>query len=138
MRPTFETKEDREEQDCVRELIEKNWNVRLIDTPKHHVFDFVALRHVSVMGFIEFKRRKGNFGRYPDTMLSTKKLNGVNAFHPFPVFFVVQWDDKLVYCKLTPDLWLRSEWGGRTLQSRDDQDVEIVAKIENKHFKELA
>lgn len=134
MRPTYETASDRSKQDHVKVVLEEAWKVRLLPTPPKHVFDFVMLRGVMVKGFIEYKRRKGFFGCYPDTILSAKKLTGVNAFAPIPAYFVVQWDDQMVYTKLRPEMWQASEWGGRTLKMRDSQDIEVIAKIENKEF----
>ena len=137
MRPRYEGKEDRADQDAVKVKLENAWRCQLIDTPPMHSFDFVVVENSYVRGFVEFKRRRGRFGIYPDTMLSIHKLYGINAVFPIPVFFVVQWDDKVVWCELKPDLWSRPVYGGRTAQTRDSGDIEVVAHIPNELFSEV-
>ena len=136
-RPTYETNSDKACEEIFKKQIERIWHCQLAKTPPMHVFDFIIIQRNKVKGYIEFKRRKGKYGIYPDTILSSNKLSGVNLYFPIPVFFCVQWDDQLVYTTLRPEMWLDSELGGRTVQRRDSEDVEVVAKIPNRLFLKL-
>ena len=138
MRPRYETDRDMRHEADVKTLIEKAWSCELEKTPPMHHFDFVAVRDRDVMGFIEYKRRKGNWGTYQDIMLSAKKLNGLIIWDPIPVYFVAQWDDVTVWAQLEKKHWANSRWGGRTAQQRDKWDVEIVGHIPNEDFEVLA
>jgi hypothetical protein len=137
-RPIYERPANlKDERDAIPK-IERVWKCTLEKLPIWYNLDFVAVRDHRVVAWVEFKRRKHKFGKFPDVFLSVGKLRSglslASVSTKVPAIFVVQFDDCLAQAPFL------GEWpigfGGRT--DRDDwQDREPVALIPVEAFRVL-
>jgi len=130
---TYETKKDIEEQEYVRTLLQMVWGWQLVPLHKYHHFDFVALgKDNEVLGYVEFKRRKGNHDQYDDIFLSANKREGLVTIRK-PVRFVTRWDDAIIWTRLTLDMFDKTYWFSRNSRETPEE----VAKIPIDNFERL-
>ena len=140
-RPRYETEKDLEREQGIAYALCKTWGVELHKLPVHQHLDYAATRDGdTVKGLIEIKWRSFVWGDYPDVMLSASKVLKAREFWEafvVPTAFVVS--DRtgdIRYCDLYNDkrtLYI----GGRTLKTRDSDDIEAIVRIPNADFKPL-
>lgn len=138
MRQQFETPEDLQNEMIARMQIEKQLGVQLKKCPKNYKVDWFAFRGPEFIGPVEYKRRKHKFGSFPDVVLSYDKgaaLKQIVRDNECKFMLVNEFDDG-IYCCTSFDGW-KVEFGGRTKNTRDADDLHPVYKIPLKGFNKL-
>ena len=110
--------------------------------PEHMKIDYLIVKQDETKQFavVEIKRRRHNFGDFPDLMISTIKWNAGKAFHDlgFKFFILIEYDDGLYWYCHDPSHTITIKEGGRTIQKRDEWDEEECAHILNAYWKRVA
>jgi len=140
-RPLYETKADLDRETKAKGLIETQFSCKLHKVPKDYRVDYcMTLRDNEIVGWCEIKCRNNESTRYPTYMVSLKKISEglrlaemTNA--PFTLF--IQFTDKLMYYIVKTTDKLEYKVGGRTVQTRDAQDIEPVVYIPMVLFREV-
>jgi hypothetical protein len=145
-RPKYETKAD---------LLNESRGISLVarwaggmprKLPDFHAADAAIVVGNEIVGFVEYKRRRMRWGDYPTIMLSASKFLNIEALarlgtdrKPMFVYFAVEDNagDVWVVNLAADGLKLRCEWGGRTVKTRDDLDVEPVVHLYIDQFRRV-
>lgn len=138
MRPTYETKADRERERKVAAFIARKEGLSAVQMPlRYHVdFAFVDSRD-KVAGWAEVKCRNNPMARYPTYMLSLAKYHAMVQLARetwLPVRLVVHWTDSIGALLVPADHEIG--FGGRADRS-DWQDREPVAHFPVSSFQVL-
>ena len=136
MRPLYETQQDRDNEQALSSIIEKQFNCQLTKMPIKLSLDFMATRDGSAVAFIEARQRKTKMLQYPTYMISLYKVMMANTLTQatgLPCFLAVQWSDAAGICKL-PSNDMDIQTGG-TVRRGDPQDIEPVAYFDVAAFK---
>ena len=136
MRPLYETQQDRDNEQALSSIIEKQFNCQLTKMPIKLSLDFMATRNGSAVAFIEARQRKTKMLQYPTYMISLYKVMMANTLTQatgLPCFLAVQWSDAAGICKL-PSNDMDIQTGG-TVRRGDPQDIEPVAYFDVAAFK---
>ena len=136
MRPLYETQQDRDNEQALSSIIEKQFNCQLTKVPIKLSLDFMATRNGSAVAFIEARQRKTKMLQYPTYMISLYKVMMANTLTQatgLPCFLAVQWSDAAGICKL-PSNDMDIQTGG-TMRRGDPQDIEPVAYFDMASFK---
>ena len=139
MRPLYETQQDRDNEQALSSIIEKQFNCQLTKMPIKLSLDFMATRDGSAVAFIEARQRKTKMLQYPTYMISLYKVMMANTLTQatgLPCFLAVQWSDAAGICKL-PAKDMDIQTGG-TVRRGDPQDIEPVAYFDVAAFKVIA
>jgi hypothetical protein len=145
MRELYEDEASLSKEEQFAMEIERVKGYQLIKLPMVYNADFAAIKpennghYETVVGVLELKCRKGNFGRYPSLLISKNKIDSiVSRWNLKKHFFViaVRWDDVDVYYQWRGTDDHEVVIGGRS-DRRDWQDREPVYMIHNEYFKEL-
>ena len=139
MRPLYETQQDRDNEQALSSIIEKQFNCQLTKMPIKLSLDFMATRNGSAVAFIEARQRKTKMLQYPTYMISLYKVMMANTLTQatgLPCFLAVQWSDAAGICKL-PSNDMDIQTGG-TVRRGDPQDIEPVAYFDVAAFKVIA
>ena len=139
MRPLYETQQDRDNEQALSSIIEKQFNCQLTKMPIKLSLDFMATRNGSAVAFIEARQRKTKMLQYPTYMISLYKVMMANTLTQatgLPCFLAVQWSDAAGICKL-PAKDMDIQTGG-TVRRGDPQDIEPVAYFDVDSFKVIA
>lgn len=147
--PKFETIDD-----LTREAATKQ---RFIDTRKSPI-KFFKMREIDKLDYFvtnknnrglavaEIKCRTVPWGTYDSVMLSAAKWREALSWRHnfltdgktlFDFLLITSWKDKCQYYKYSEDHDIKIEYGGRTNQTRVENDIEPVVKIPNKYFTEF-
>lgn len=137
-RPTYETAQDRRNEEEVADSLERLTGLRFMRMPQHSRVDLFGFRESkNACAFFEVKRRKVSWQTYPTLMLSLRKVRDMielERLTSLPVNLVVQWDDALgiVRPAMVADKLTLSR-GGRW-DRNDAQDIEGVAHFDIELF----
>lgn len=131
-RTYYETSATLSAEKRVAEIIEQRWKAVLHKLPISYRVDFCASREKQIVSWIEIKCRSHPAGQYPTIMLSVSKWQAGLQLHQatgVPFVFVAAFScGSIRYCEaITTDVSV--EYGGRTLNRRDNEDVEPVVMI---------
>ena len=136
MRPLYETQQDRDNEQALSSIIERQFNCQLTKMPIKLSLDFMATRNGSAVAFIEARQRKTRMLQYPTYMISLYQVMMANTLTQatgLPCFLAVQWSDAAGICKL-PANDMDIQTGGTTRRG-DPQDIEPVAYFDVASFK---
>ena len=139
MRPLYETQQDRDNEQALSSIIQRQFNCQLTKMPIKLSLDFMATRDGSAVAFIEARQRKTKMLQYPTYMISLYKVMMANTLTQatgLPCFLAVQWSDAAGICKL-PAKDMDIQTGG-TMRRGDPQDIEPVAYFDVASFKVLS
>ena len=143
MREHYENEASLTAEGAFKKDIEAKKGYKLVKLPMIYNADFAAIKPVGnydqVVGVMELKCRKGDFGKYPSLLISKNKIDSViSRWNLKKHWFViaVRWDDKDVFYQWRDCHDHEVVLGGRS-DRQDWQDSEPVYLIENKFFKEL-
>lgn len=146
MRPRYETQSDLANEESIAAEIESAWDIKVAKMPISYSLDFMG-HDISkrLSCWIEVKSRPSmKWGQYSTIMLSLRKLidaetliriSGCNAY-----FVVRDRENDIRYASLLdvigkPEL---IEWGGRTVNTRDDADIEPIVSIPVSLFRPIS
>ena len=136
MRPLYETQQDRDNEQAMSSIIERQFDCQLTKMPIKLSLDFMATRNGSAVAFIEARQRKTRMLQYPTYMISLYKVMMANTLTQatgLPCFLAVQWSDAAGICKLpSNDMDIRT---GGTTRRGDPQDIEPMAYFDVASFK---
>jgi hypothetical protein len=122
-----------EAEKIIKTHLEKSFNKLTKTEDQHHNFDFYNKEC-----YVEFKRRRINFGQYPDLMFELCKINkGLELIKEgYRVFFVWGCNDGCYYWELLEeDKEYFKAIGGRSDRGRDE--YKVLAHIKNCFIKPL-
>ena len=143
-RKTYETAEDRANEQRICNYISKAWKCDLKKSlPYRYVVDRGCFRDGLLMAWIEIKcRPKLKYQIMENYEIGLYKImKGVELSYitDVPFFLVVQFSDKILYYKCDNSTITASNigWGGRTKTGRDDQDQEPMLRINIGEFSSL-
>lgn len=125
-RPKYETEENLNNEEDVKQIIEYVWTCECKKLPTKDVLDFAMCRNGRVEGWLEIKCRKISFKNSHDYMISLYKIKEARELvreTNLPFFLVVKFTDGLYYYKDEGETH-RLNWGGRFKTARDSQDQE--------------
>ena len=132
----YENSDDLTNESTAKKVIEDRWRCRLVKLPRSYRVDFAAVRDGSerVVSWVEYKRRRMQWGQYPTIVLSLSKLMAMQEYESLgtPALFVVEDNDgdiRYYRVGVSGDYKGMLEIGGRTVQTRDPADVEPVVMI---------
>lgn len=81
---------------------------------------------------IEIKCRNGNATRYAEYFVAKQKIDKALAFRResgLPVYMIWAWDDWIAGIEIAPQQHFRTDYAGRTVQTRDAWDIEEMIYI---------
>ena len=134
VRKRYETKQDLDNEEEVALFLSKKWKADFIKLEeKKWIVDFL-IKKGDHYGWAELKCANINFGQYP-FMISYKKIEAARRLtetsgKKFTLLF--KCNDELCYHKWDFTKDYKFEYGGRTVQTRDKQDIEPVFRIDPK------
>jgi len=146
-RKRYETPEDLENQKAVMAFLEDCWGDKVVLLPKSYQLDCVGINDVTeeVAWFGEIKCRKHTSTKYPDLIISLLKFERGRtlieaAGGQFPCirfFIIVKFEDKTMIHEYNPKAHYTVTHGGRTLNTRDPEDIEPIVHIPMHMFYEI-
>ena len=113
---TRENDEDRNNQQVVKEAVEKKWKVELVATRTLDPHDFVAYQDQKRVALVEVRRRHNTRPTYFDYWISYEKykqLRLLGEAFEVPVIFIFYFDDGLFYVDLMQHPCLPTSYGDR-------------------------
>ncbi len=131
-RSQHETPQDRTRAAVVVAQLEDQWSVNAVKLHSHQRINYALLRDNDVQAMLEIKIRRCTVGRFAETMISLDKFNaGVDYWQKngIPFLIAFQFSDKLLYYRHNQSNPVSYEHGGRTTDTRDAGDIELVAMI---------
>jgi hypothetical protein len=144
MRKQYESDDELSNERIVMERACDIWKCQYHKLPYSYHLDFALTQNDRIKSFAEVKARNMEWGQYPDIMISMSKFlwaKNIDKAMGVDTLLIV-WakkDDEIVWCKLN-DVYIPGDslrYGGRTVQRRDEQDVEPVVHIRNNNFQKL-
>lgn len=138
MRPLYETQQDRDNEQALARIIEREFNCELTKMPIKLSLDYMATRNGSAVAFIEARKRRNTMYAFPTYMISLYKVmmaSNLTQATGLPCFLAVQWSDRAGICKLPPED-MDVAIGG-TVRRGDPQDIEPVTYFDMGVFREL-
>lgn len=139
MRPIYETDKDRDEEAQAAKVIEKAFGCEVVQNKRKYPADYTISRNGSTVAFAEIKARTFPRKRYPDYMISLKKVvdtKAIAAEGNLPMLLFVKWTDGLFYLSLNDTFPSRIALGGR--KDRNDlDDIEPCAFYAVEQFREV-
>lgn len=139
-RPLFETKEQKQKENEARKATAILLDKTVVKLPMRYKIDWVVVddKGTPVM-LIEYKNRDINLKQYDEVILSLDKVMAgleLARFCQCPFYFAVEFNDAYRWAHIQDGVW-RVEWHGRSVKTRDWQDVEPCVMIHNSKFKEI-
>ena len=107
VRPIYEDDGDRANEQRLKSLLEKKWDVHLTKIPKSYHADFFASRKGKIVSFVEIKVRSISIKKYDSYMISLMKIVGILNYTErinIPCFLFIQWSDAMGYIKITNEI----------------------------------
>ena len=135
MRPKYETQKDLDNEKDIAGFLEKQWDCEFIKLdPIKWKVDYLIrdLTNEGKYAWCEIKRANINFGQYV-FMISYKKIEAARALHKtsgHKFMLIFNCNDALCYHLWDFDKEYKFEYSGRTMTTRDMQDVEPVFRID--------
>lgn len=138
VRPTYETKTDREKQYEVASELGARWNAEFQDLPHSYRIDYCAVRNEKIVAMVEVKIRSHFIQKYDTVMVSMSKWKELKQYEALgiPGIFAFRFADG-IYHHRVKDYDAVPQWGGRTNMTRDSADVEPVVHIPITAWKKL-
>ena len=141
-RPMYEQAIDLAREHDMMQQVTAQWGVQYYKLPMSYRLDFILMSAEIPKAFAECKHRNFNWGDYPDVMISLSKVQQAESLQRVTglnTIFVVRANNRIFHttlnhCVNEPN-WLR--FGGRTVSTRDDGDVEPVYHIPINQFVEV-
>ena len=134
MRPTYESADDRMNEERVATALSPMWNMSFSKMHRRSSFDYALLRDGDIYALAEIKCRTTPHNAYPTYMISTHKLKNCASSSEFinvPFLLIVAFSDQIMWW--AGDGFCTHGIGGRR-DRNDDRDVEIVTHIPIEHF----
>ena len=133
-RPIYETQADLDNEAKVRKFLSSEWECRFIKlNPIKWKVDFLVQRG-NQYSWAELKCPKMNYGDYP-FMISYKKIEAAKLLHDTSkkkFNLIYKCNDLLCFHTWDFNKEYPFEYGGRTVNTRDPQDIEPVFLIDPK------
>lgn len=140
-RPLYETSSDVMNEVSVKSVVETETKCNLHKLPMDYRVDYAMTKYSSaIIGGCEIKCRKNASNKYPTYMISFKKISEglrLSELTQQPFYLFIQFTDKLLYYHVKTTDPLEYRMGGRTVQTRDVQDIEPVVYIPMELFREV-
>lgn len=145
-RPLYESAKDRSnEQACVEEFSNRfGFSYAKLPYYKHIDYLLYNAKTKRARAWVEVKVRSHSYGRFPTLLISSLKWSEglkLSQTTGIPFWILIRWDDGLYgYTARMEDVssgrvWL--EYGGRTVLTRDEGDIEPVIHIPIGCFKKV-
>jgi len=146
-RQRYENEDTLHAENEVKQKIERITHRTLYKLPISYGVDYAAFYETEgerrqLTGFVEVKNRSHAMNTYPDVIISALKIReGLLLSKTFDVAFIMffQFIDKLMWAATMEDMkkdW-RLDFGGRTKNTRDSADIELIVRIPTKELKIL-
>lgn len=139
-RTTYESKRDLDNEQIIADFLEREWECEFIKlNPIKWKVDYLirSLKEKGKFAWCEIKRANINFGQYL-FMISYKKIEAAKSLYETSgqkFMLIFRCNDKLCYHLWDFDKQYEFEYSGRTVTTRDDQDIEPVFRIDPKDCK---
>lgn len=142
-RPRYESEDDRNNEREAFARIEESMQCKIDKVPPMYVVDFLASRDGYGVSWGEYKKRKWTWGDYPTVVLSLKKILAANDLYQATglrtFLYIEDASGDIRYADIvrTPGSGgppITPTMGGRTLNTRDQGDIEPVAHFPIKTF----
>jgi hypothetical protein len=135
-RTFYETPEHLSEEEYIAELVQDRWGIGVTKLAPLESLDYAAHRGLrcTTKFWLELKRRHCPRHRYTSIFLSLNKVKAAAVRH-LPSYFVVLFDDALVYTPIIAGRWPTAQCG-RTDRG-DPFDIEWVQLIPTSEFNDL-
>jgi hypothetical protein len=131
MRPYYESKADLQNEKDIATYLEDKWSCNFIKlNPVKYKVDYLIKKN-DVYTWCEIKKANINYGQYI-FMISYKKIEAAKLLHDTSgcdFILIFNCNDKLCYHKWDFTKAYKFEFSGRTLTTRDDQDIEPIFRI---------
>jgi hypothetical protein len=143
MREQYESKSDLRKEQLVAAEFEARRGVKLRKMPISYRTDFLVIKGGKAVGVLEVKARGIASTDYPTIIVSLgKMMNGIR-FHQLGLPYVIAFamHDGIYYYAYDEDHSLgmmNIEYGGRTLNTRDQDDIEPVCHIKVEWLKMIS
>ena len=141
-RPMYEQAVDLAREHEMMRTVTDKWGVQYYKLPMSYRLDFILMSAEKPKAFAECKHRNFTWGDYPDVMISLSKVQQADSLFRVTglnTIFIVRANNRIFHTNLNNCIaepsWLR--FGGRTVNTRDDGDVEPVYHIPVEHFSEI-
>jgi len=129
MRPIYETRENRQEEQDVADRLAAAWKATILSLPKLAKVDRLVISNGMARGWLEIKCRRNRMDAYPTYMISSRKIQDgldLSEATKIPFILAVSWSDGVRWLRVTSMYPTRS--GGR-VDRGDAQDIELVCDI---------
>lgn len=145
-RPIYESETDIRNQEHVKRELERAWKYYLQPLSHHQILDYAARKPDTneIHAFVEVKCRSFAWGDYPDVMLSASKFEKTQElYRTFKVRTMLVVADRnrdiryLNIQKLNDTISIPLEYGGRTRNTRDSGDIEMIVRFPIPYFTPL-
>ena len=137
-RPIYETTADLRLEEEISNQISLVWDVRPEKLPKFYAADIsIASNDGGIMAFVEIKRRKTDYLRYPTYLISLHKLQDLARLSEFtkrPTILAVSWADEMRWWFVPKTVEGLDLVMGGTQRRGDPQDHEPVVLIPVEEF----
>lgn len=138
MRPTYETAQDRTNEQQVIDLLCRVWSCTAEKTPRYYPVDWSLQKGSSVKALIEIKCRDKSYSSYIISLKKFSEMAMQSLMSNVPFFLVICWPEAgkrvVRYAKVTSDLHSNVIHGGRKDRG-DAQDQEPMVDIPINKFK---
>ena len=142
MRELYETKEDLNNEDKVKQWLSRMWNVNIYKMPMSYKLDFCLEKNDNkngkpIVAFAEIKCRTTPIQKYPTYIISLAKVIAGKqlALHTnTKPLLIVSWTDDIKWINMNEDF--KCVVGGR--RDRNDwQDIEPLCEFDINKFNEI-
>lgn len=152
MRPLYETPDNLRAESAFISDVERLRGVVFVKLPIHYKVDAFVKRGTRVVAIAELKIRNATYGQYPDIIMSEKKFKSAiklrahlwgiektfRSAKQLQFLFLVRFLDGDYYAEVNKDASAYTvTLGGRTVATRDAQDIENVVHIPITDFRKL-
>lgn len=131
MRPHYETQEDLSQEQQIAKIFEDLWDCEFIKlNPIKYKIDYL-IKHQDRYAWAEIKRANINYGQYV-FMISYKKIEAAKLLSEtsgWDFFLIFRCNDCICYHKWDFNKQYKFEFSGRTMTTRDNQDIEPIFRI---------
>jgi len=137
MRPIYETRENRQEEQDVADRLAAAWKASIIKFPRLAKVDRLVTLNGEARAWLEIKCRRNRMDAYPTYMISSRKIQDgldLSEATKIPFILAVSWSDGVCWTKVESMYPTRS--GGR-VDRGDAQDIEMVCDIPIAQFKDI-
>jgi len=145
-RKRYETPEDRAKQQEVMDFIAAAWGDKVVHLPKAYQLDCAGIDDVDgdVQWIGEIKCRSHTSTKYQDLIISLLKfergrtlISAAGTRLGMEFYIIVKFEDKVMFHRYAPEAHYLVTHGGRTLNTRDFEDIEPVVHIPIHTFYEI-